>query len=71
MTFNPGDKFKLKIEIVSNHRKKQMAAYGKAGDEVILITANHYPVMLVKNKKGEGFPVRIEQLEKVKNSTLF
>ncbi len=71
MTFNPGDKFKLKIEIVSTQRKKQLVAYGKAGDEVTLITSNHYPVMLVKNKKGEGFPVRIEQLEKVKNSTLF
>lgn len=54
------------IQTVMNHKNELQA---KEGEEVDLISDNHFPVLLVSNSRGNSFSVKSEgtNYEELKN----
>lgn len=52
-------RLRLKTNVVSYNYK----VYGKAGEEVKLVSKNHEPVIIVENKNGVRYPVHQDKVE--------
>ena len=46
-------------DIVSYNNK---TIYGRQGDMVVVISSNHYPVMIIEDIRGNKFPCHIDNL---------
>lgn len=52
-------RLRLKTNVISYNYK----VYGKAGEEVKIVSEDHDPVLIVQNKNGERYPVHKDKIE--------
>lgn len=50
-------------DIVSYNKQ---TIYGEQGEQVVVISSEHYPVMIVANIKGNKFPCHVDFLSQIK-----